>query len=132
MNRRINNYSSDGTGGNINLNILTEGSCEACRIDAPMVPPDQMEDLLAALDGWNVKQPDGIKQLEKSFSFPSFTTAMEFLNLVGEAAEKEDHHPTMLLEWGKVTVTWWSHKIGGLHMNDFIMAAKTDQIYRST
>ncbi len=114
------------------MNILTEGSCEACRIDAPMVPPDQMEDLLAALDDWNVKQPDGIKQLEKSFSFPSFTTAMEFSNKVGEAAEKEDHHPAMLLEWGKVTVTWWSHKIGGLHMNDFIMAAKTDQIYRST
>lgn len=114
------------------MNRLAEGSCEACRIDAPMVPPDQIDALLTALDDWTVVQSEGIKQLQKSFSFPSFTTAMEFSNMVGEAAEKEGHHPVMLLEWGKVTVTWWSHKIGGLHMNDFIMAAKTDQIYRST
>jgi 4a-hydroxytetrahydrobiopterin dehydratase len=112
------------------LNRLEEGSCEACRMDAPMVSPDEMPGLLNALDGWELKQPEGVQQLEKAFSFPSFAAAMEFANRVGNAAETENHHPAMLLEWGKATVTWWSHKIGGLHMNDFIMAAKTDQLYR--
>jgi 4a-hydroxytetrahydrobiopterin dehydratase len=49
---------------------------------------------------------------------------------VGEAAEKEGHHPALLTEWGKVTVSWWTHDVGGLHQNDFIMAARTDDIYR--
>jgi len=111
------------------LNNLTEGSCEACRIDAPMVPEDQMDSLLKALDDWSIKQTDGVNQLEKLYRFPNFVSAMEFADKVGKEAEKEQHHPTMILEWGKVTVTWWTHKIGGLHMNDFIMAAKTDLIY---
>ncbi len=111
------------------MNKLTEGSCEACRIDAPMVSQDEMDSLLSALDGWSVKQPHGVNQLEKSFRFPNFVSAMEFAAKVGKEAEKEDHHPTIVLEWGKVTVSWWTHKIGGLHMNDFIMAAKTDHIY---
>lgn len=111
------------------MNKLSEASCEACRIDAPMVSDEQMESLMAALDGWSVKQSDGIKKLEKSFRFADFTAGMEFAVKVGEAAEKEGHHPVITLEWGKVTVTWWSHKIGGLHLNDFIMATKTDLIY---
>ena len=49
---------------------------------------------------------------------------------MGEAAEKEGHHPALLTEWGKVTVSWWTHDVGGLHQNDFIMAARTDDIYR--
>ncbi len=77
----------------------------------------------------HAKQPDGVNQLEKLFRFPNFVSAMEFADKVGKEAEKEQHYPTIVLEWGKVTVTWWTHKIGGLHINDFIMAAKTDLIY---
>ena len=51
------------------------------------------------------------------------------LNKVADLAEKEDHHPEIILEWGKVTVIWWSHKIGGLHKNDFICASKTDALF---
>jgi 4a-hydroxytetrahydrobiopterin dehydratase len=108
---------------------LNQSSCEACRKDSPMVTDDQADHLLSLLDHWDMKQRNGIKQLEKTFKFENFVTAMEFANRVGDAAEQEDHHPTIVVEWGKVKVTWWTHKIGGLHMNDFTMAAKTDQIH---
>ena len=61
--------------------------------------------------------------------FSNFQNALAFTQLVGEAAEKEGHHPSLLTEWGKVTATWWTHAIKGLHRNDFIMAAKSDHIY---
>lgn len=108
---------------------LSQGRCEACRKDSPMVTGDQAEQLLGLLDRWDIEQRDGVKQLQKTFKFENFTSAMEFAHKVGDKAEQENHHPTIIVEWGKVTVTWWTHKIGGLHMNDFIMAAKTDQLY---
>jgi 4a-hydroxytetrahydrobiopterin dehydratase len=61
--------------------------------------------------------------------YKNFVEALHFTNKVGELAETEGHHPSLLTEWGKVTVTWWTHKINGLHRNDFIMAAKTDELY---
>jgi 4a-hydroxytetrahydrobiopterin dehydratase len=70
----------------------------------------------------------GTKRLERTFKFENFAQALSFTNKVGEQAEEEGHHPALLTEWGKVTVTWWTHKIGGLHRNDFIMAAKTDEL----
>ena len=72
---------------------------------------------------------DGIKRLEKTYKFKDFASALEWTNKVGDLAEKEDHHPALLTEWGKVTVTLWTHKIGGLHRNDFIMASKTDALH---
>jgi 4a-hydroxytetrahydrobiopterin dehydratase len=66
-------------------------------------------------------------QLERVFLFKNFKHALAFTNAVGEIAEAEGHHPGLLTEWGKVTVTWWSHSIKGLHRNDFIMAARTDK-----
>ena len=62
-------------------------------------------------------------------SFRNFTESLTFTNQVGKIAEEQGHHPVLVTEWGRVTVTWWTHKIKGLHRNDFIMAAKTDQIY---
>jgi 4a-hydroxytetrahydrobiopterin dehydratase len=70
-------------------------------------------------------------RLEKSFKFENFTQAMAFASRVAQAAEAEDHHPALLTEWGRVTVTWWTHRIKGLHRNDFIMAAKTDELFGS-
>ena len=66
--------------------------------------------------------------MSREFSFGNFVEALAFTNRVGEIAETEDHHPAILTEWGKVTVTWWSHKIRGLHKNDLIMAARTDEV----
>lgn len=77
---------------------------------------------------WSVTEKDGIKRLEKKFTFRNFAEAHAFTNRVGEIAEEEGHHPSILTEWERVTVTWWTHKIKGLHRNDFIMAAKTDRL----
>lgn len=71
---------------------------------------------------------EGVKRLERVFKFKDFTEALKFTDRVGKIAEEEGHHPSILTEWGKVTVTWWTHKLKGLHRNDFIMAAKTDHL----
>ena len=77
---------------------------------------------------WELIEVDGIKRLRRVFSADDFAQALEFTNAVGELAEAEGHHPALLTEWGSTTVTWWTHKIRGLHRNDFIMAAKTDEL----
>ena len=84
--------------------------------------------LLSQLDGWQIETRDAIAQLEKSFSFSDFAQALAFTNAVGALAEAADHHPALLTEWGKVTVTWWTPTLGGLHRNDFIMAARTSAL----
>ena len=78
---------------------------------------------------WQVKEVSGEPRLERVFKFKDFAQALAFTDKVGSIAEQEDHHPLLVTEWGKVTVDWWTHKIGGLHKNDFIMAAKTDELY---
>lgn len=78
--------------------------------------------------GWKVAEKDGIRRLEKSFEFKDFGEALAFANRVGNIAEQDGHHPDILIEWGRATVAWWTHKISGLHKNDFIMAFKTDQL----
>ncbi len=107
---------------------LIHEKCEACRADAPQVSDEELKELIGQIPDWNIEVRDGIMQLEKTFSFPDFATAIAFTDKVAVLAEDAGHHPAILTEWGRVTVTWWSHKIRGLHRNDFIMAAKTDQI----
>jgi 4a-hydroxytetrahydrobiopterin dehydratase len=72
---------------------------------------------------------EGIPRLERVFRFGNFAEALRFSNRVGDLAEEEGHHPAILTEWGRVTVTLWTHKIRGLHRNDFVMAAKVDELY---
>lgn len=91
---------------------------------------NEIPELKAQIPEWAVIEIDGIKRIERKFKFKNFKEALEFTNRVGELAEAEDHHPALLTEWGSVTVTWWTHSVGGLHRNDFIMAARTDEIYR--
>ena len=107
---------------------LANEQCEACRVGAPHATPVQMDEYLQQLPDWEVIEIDNIKRLHRAFTFKDFKDALAFTNRVGEIAEQEGHHPEILTEWGKVTVTWWSHKIKGLHVNDFIMAAKTDAL----
>ena len=108
---------------------LSEQGCEACRADATLISEDELRRLLPAIVDWQVVVVDDVMQLTREFSFKNFVQAMTFSNRVGDLAEAENHHPAILTEWGKVTVTWWSHKIKGLHKNDLIMAARTDQVY---
>ena len=109
------------------MNDLSSQSCEACQIDAPKVPQDQIQILLSEINGWFlIDEP--INKIQKIFSFKSYKDSVDFSNKVASLADDEDHHPQIILEWGKVTVIWWSHKIEGLHKNDFICAAKTDKL----
>ena len=110
------------------MTSLTTQSCEACRADAPRVTDQERQELHPQIPEWILVEEDGIEKLQRHFSFKNFVDALAFTNQVGELAEKEGHHPAILTEYGKVTVTWWTHKIGGLHRNDFICAAKTDAL----
>jgi len=110
-------------------NDLASSTCEACRRGAPTVTEEEIEELLPQVADWSIVERDGIRQLERRFTFANFVDALAFTNRVGQLAEVQGHHPDLLTEWGKVTVTWWSHKIKGLHRNDFVMAAKTDALY---
>jgi 4a-hydroxytetrahydrobiopterin dehydratase len=107
---------------------LSKQSCEACRADAPKISDEDLKLMMPNIPDWSVIVADGVMQLSREFDFRNFAQALAFTNRVGEIAEAEDHHPAILTEWGKVTVTWWSHKIRGLHKNDLIMAARTDEV----
>lgn len=107
---------------------LTQQKCTACNKDAPRATQEDIAELQPQVPDWQIIDVDGQSRLERTYKFPDFARAISFTNKVGEAAETEGHHPALLTEWGKVTVTWWTHAICGLHRNDFIMAAKTDQI----
>jgi 4a-hydroxytetrahydrobiopterin dehydratase len=113
------------------MEALVHMKCVACRKDAPTVTDDELAAFLPQVPAWNLVEREGIKRLERVFRFKNFAQALAFTNSVGELAEAEGHHPAILTEWGKVTVTWWTHVIRGLHRNDFIMAAKTDQLYEA-
>ena len=103
--------------------------CVPCRGGEPTVTEAELQEYLPQIPEWVVVERDGIKRLERRYKFKNFREALTFTAHVGELAEAHDHHPTLLTEWGRVTVTWWTHKIKGLHRNDFIMAAKTDEIF---
>jgi 4a-hydroxytetrahydrobiopterin dehydratase len=107
---------------------LAQMHCVACRADAPTVTDEEIAELHPQVADWELVEEDGIKRLRRAFRFADFAEALAFTNRVGEIAEEEGHHPALLTEWGRVTVTWWTHKIRGLHRNDFVMAAKTDDL----
>jgi 4a-hydroxytetrahydrobiopterin dehydratase len=109
---------------------LPEQKCEACRVGAPSVTPEEIKVLQPMIADWQIIDEDGIPKLDRHFKFKDFKDAISFTDAVGAAAEEEGHHPRITTEWGKVAVTWWTHKIRNLHKNDFIMAAKTDVIYK--
>ena len=110
------------------MSELKETQCEACRSDAPTATPEEKKTLHEEIPQWQIVEVGGVEQLHRRFSFKNFQQALDFTNQVGELAEREQHHPAITTEYGAVTVAWWTHKIGGLHKNDFIMAAKTDSI----
>ncbi len=109
-------------------NTLATQQCEACHVDAPKVSDEELAQLLAMIPDWVPEVRDNIMMLEREYKFKNFKLALAFANKVAELAEAEFHHPAILLEWGKVKVTWWTHAIKGLHKNDFICAAKTDKL----
>jgi 4a-hydroxytetrahydrobiopterin dehydratase len=107
---------------------LSEMTCVACRRDAPTVTPEEIEELSPQVPDWELVEVDGVPRLRRAFEFGNFADALAFTDAVGEIAEQEGHHPELVTEWGRTTVSWWTHKIKGLHRNDFVMAAKTDEL----
>jgi 4a-hydroxytetrahydrobiopterin dehydratase len=108
---------------------LTQERCVACRKDSPRVTDEEITELKPKIPEWSLIERDGIPRLERIYRFRDFVQALDFTNKVGALAEEEGHHPAILTEYGRATVSWWTHKIKYLHRNDFIMAAKTDQVY---
>ena len=108
---------------------LEDQKCEACRRDSPRVTNEEAYKLHKSLENWDLIEDSGIEKLIKVFSFNGFMNAMKFAEQIAYISEEEGHHPALLTEWGSVRVAWWTHKIRGLHRNDFVMAAKTDELF---
>ena len=108
------------------MKSLSQSVCEACTSASPALSLEQCQTLLQQLNGWQLASAGGMAQLSKTYLFADFKQALNFSNQIGCISEQQNHHPTLLTEWGKVTVNWWSHSVRGLHRNDFIMAARTD------
>jgi 4a-hydroxytetrahydrobiopterin dehydratase len=108
---------------------LIESRCTACQGGEPSLTDTEIAVLRPQVPGWSVTSKDGVQRIERTFRFPDFKAAMAFADRVGELAEREGHHPDLHIGWGRVTVETWTHAIGGLHRNDFILAAKTDQLF---
>jgi 4a-hydroxytetrahydrobiopterin dehydratase len=111
------------------MSNLHELKCVPCRGGEPHLSEAEIIAFQPQVPDWNILEVNGEKRLSKAFKFKNFAQALAFTDQVGALAEAEDHHPALLTEWGKVTVSWWTHAIQGLHQNDFIMASKTDRLY---
>ncbi len=113
------------------MDSLIKMRCVACRADSPRATGAEIGEWKPQIPDWNMVQVDGIPRLERTFTFKNFRQALTFTDKVGDLAEAEGHHPRIVTEYGKVSVMWWTHAIRGLHRNDFIMSAKTDEVYAS-
>ena len=112
------------------MKILAKLQCVPCRAGQPPLNDDEIAELMPQIPEWNLLEQEGIKRLERQFKFSNFAQALAFTIELGSMAEGEDHPPAILTEWGKVTVNWWTHVIKGLHRNDFILAARTDNLFQ--
>jgi 4a-hydroxytetrahydrobiopterin dehydratase len=111
------------------MNDLASQKCVACRGGDPSLTDAEIAELMPNVPEWQLVVRDGIPQLQRIFKFKNYAQSLEFANKVAAIAEEQDHHPLIMLEWGRVTVQWWTHVVKGLHKNDFIMAAKTDEVF---
>jgi len=109
---------------------LAAEALTACRKGMATLTRSELGVVLNELPAWELVQLHDETQLQRVYPFRNFTDALTFTNAVGAIAEAADHHPAITVEWGKVSVRWWTHVIAGLHRNDCIMAARTDACYR--
>ncbi len=107
------------------MSSLASKTCVPCRGGVPALKGDALKSLQNEVRQWKVVDEH---HLTRTFKFPDFRKALEFVNRVGEVAEQQGHHPDIFLAWGKVEITLWTHTVNGLTESDFIMAAKIDQL----
>jgi 4a-hydroxytetrahydrobiopterin dehydratase len=110
---------------------LSQLKCKACRSGEPSLSETEIFQLHTQIPRWDVIKVDGMKRLERVFKFKDFAEAINFVDEVAECAKQQNHHPRIIVEYAKVTLHWWTHKVNGLHLNDFIMAAKMDRVSKS-
>ena len=113
------------------MSELKNQKCEACHAGAPLATPEEISEYMKEISDWKIAKEENMQRLIRTYTFEDFVKALDFTNQVGQIAEEAGHHPAILTEWGRVTVSWWTHKISGLHANDFIMAARTDGLLQS-
>jgi 4a-hydroxytetrahydrobiopterin dehydratase len=101
-------------------------TCTPCRGGIPPLPRRDAERLVAETPGWTLS--DDATRIERTFKLPDFAAALAFVNRIGELAEAEGHHPDLAFGWGYCRIVFYTHKIKGLHENDFIMAAKVNRL----
>lgn len=109
---------------------LADKTCVPCRGGVPPLKGNKLQEIYHQLPEhpqWNVVNEH---HLVRAYKFPDFRTALAFVNRVGALAEEQGHHPDILLAWGKVEITTWTHAVNGLTESDFILAAKIDQLER--
>ena len=111
------------------MNNLAPLKCIACRGGDPSLTDAEIADLQPHVPQWQLVTQDNILRLQRVFKLKDYAQALEFTNKIAAIAEAEDHHPLIILEWGRVTVQWWTHVVKGLHQNDFVMSANTDEIF---
>lgn len=113
------------------MNSLANSSCTTHYHNEQKLNKIDINKNLEQLTDWQVKQnqANGVAILERTFAFKGYLQGVEFTQQVAAMAEAQNHHPEILLTYGKVTVSWWTHALSGLHLNDFICAAKCDEIY---
>ena len=107
---------------------LENKHCVPCEGTAAPMASEELQRQLSSLPEWTLVDDSGTSKLVRVFTFKDFQSALDFTNRVGQLAEAEGHHPALLTEWGKVTVSWWTHAIGGIHLNAVIMATKTEKL----
>jgi 4a-hydroxytetrahydrobiopterin dehydratase len=107
---------------------LAQRHCVACEPGTLPLSASEADALVALLSGWAIERAGAHPRLEKSYRFKGFMTGVDFVNRIAEVAEAEGHHPDLLLKYGSLTIHLWTHAAGGLTENDFILAAKIDEV----
>ena len=110
---------------------LHRNSCDKINAKSAPISASKARDLLSSIPLWTLGTREGKQKLVREFQFEGFKSAFEFTSKIAVLADEEDHHPLIVIEWGKVSISWWTHKVDALHFNDFIMAAKTDIIAKA-
>jgi 4a-hydroxytetrahydrobiopterin dehydratase len=117
-----------GPGKERTMSELATKKCKPCEGETQPLQGSELERFLSQVEGWSLVSGESGNRIEKEYRFPDFVKALAFVNRLGEVAEAEGHHPDVFLTWGKVKINLWTHSIGGLSENDFILAAKADAV----
>lgn len=110
---------------------LSDQSLKICNEKSLALTGDEIDHLLKELNDWQLSVEQNVPKITKTYHFKNFESATHFANKIAELSETENHHPRICIEWGKVSIDWWTHSISGLFINDFIMAARCDKTYQT-